>query len=58
MIIDLFFRAISGAQEERPEAKIMAILNDHLITLQWIDQATLDLDLKVKEIEKTYKTFL
>lgn len=51
-------RAGSSGQEERPEAKIMAILNDHLITLQWIDQATLDLDLKVKEIEKTYKTFL
>jgi len=51
-------RAVSSSQEERPEAKIMGILNDHLITLQWIDQATLDLDLKVKEIEKSYKTFL
>jgi nuclear pore complex protein Nup62 len=51
-------RAVSSGQEEKPEAKIMAILNDHLITLQWIDQATLDLDLKVKEIEKSYRTYL
>jgi len=51
-------RSISSGQDEKPEGKIMAILNDHLITLQWIDQATLDLDAKVKEIEKTYKTFL
>jgi hypothetical protein len=36
----------------------MSILNDHLITLQWIDQATSDLDGKVKEIEKSYKAYL
>jgi len=51
-------RALGAGQDEKPEGKIMSILNDHLITLQWIDQTTNDLDSKVKEIEKTYKAYL
>jgi nuclear pore complex protein Nup62 len=58
LVITLNEKRGGSGQEERPEAKIMTILNDHLITLQWIDQATVDLDQKVKEIEKSYKNFL
>jgi len=41
-------------EPEGPVAKIIDILNQHLIGLQWIDATTQDLNTKIAEIEKYY----
>jgi len=45
----------SSEQKANPVYQITEILNSHLHTLQWVDNANTQLDSKLKQVEKQFK---